>query len=68
MDDKQHKETLAERLKDRVKDAVGLPPGRFADGERKPSDLDAPHETLTSDDAEGLPPHGDLGTGLKTAE
>ncbi len=58
----EHKESLLERIKDRLQDAVGLPPGKYRDGEPKPSDAsDAPRGTLTSDDAEGLPPHEGTG-------
>ena len=60
------KETLTERIADKAKDFVGLPPGRRPDGAPKPSRADAPRKTLTSDDAEDLPPH--RGTGFKTAE
>lgn len=61
-----HKESLVERIKDAFDDVVGLPPGKYRDGEPKPSPTDAPRGTLTSDDAEGLPPHGD--TGFKPRE
>ena len=62
MDD-PHKESLVERIKDKLKDAAGLPPGRYPDGETKPSDAEhAPRGTLTSDDTENLPPH--QGTGF----
>ncbi len=57
-----HKESIVEQVKDAFNTAVGLPPGRFPDGEPKPSPTDAPEGTLTSDDAEGLPPHA--GTGI----
>jgi hypothetical protein len=64
-----HKEPLLEQVKDKLKDLAGLPPGRFPDGEPKPSTgVDAPRGTLTSDDAEGLPPHQDVGTGIKPTE
>jgi hypothetical protein len=60
---KPHEEGLVERLADRLKDAVGLPPGKYRDGEAKPSkDHHEPRGTLTSEDAEGLPPH--KGTGI----
>lgn len=66
---KEHKESLLEQVEDKLKDLAGLPPGRFPDGEPKPSSgADAPRSTLTSDDAEGLPPHDDLGTGIKPTE
>lgn len=60
-----HKESLVEKVEDRLKDAVGLPPGKYPDGEPKPSSHDSPRETLTSDDAEDLPPHNDVGTGFQ---
>ena len=63
--DEKRKETLGEKLKE----AVGLPPGRHLDEIQSP-DLprDAPRGTLTADDTENLPPHGDVGTGLKREE
>jgi hypothetical protein len=62
-----HKESLLEQVKDKLRDFAGLPPGRFPDGEPKPSaDTHSPTGTLTSDDAEGLPPHG--GTGIRPTE
>jgi hypothetical protein len=65
----EHKEPLIEQVKDKLKDLAGLPPGRFPDGEPKPSSgADAPRGTLTSDDAEGLPPHQDVGTGIAPTE
>jgi hypothetical protein len=64
-----HKESFLEKAEDKLKDLVGLPPGRFPDGEPKPStSADAPRGTLTADDAEGLPPHDDVGTGIKPLE
>jgi hypothetical protein len=61
------KESLLERAKDKLRDLAGLPPGRFPDGAPKPSsDVDAPRGTLTSDDAELLPPH--KGTGIQPTE
>jgi hypothetical protein len=63
----EHKESLLEQAKDKLKDLAGLPPGRFPDGQPKPSTgADAPRGALTSDDAEGLPPHE--GTGIKPTE
>ena len=35
----EHKESLLERVKDKLKDVVGLPPGKFPDGKPKPSDV-----------------------------
>ena len=65
----RHKESLIERAQDKLKDLAGLPPGRFPDGEPKPSTgADAPRGALTADDAQGLPPHDDLGTGVKPTE
>ncbi len=65
----KHKESLLEQAEDKLKDLAGLPPGRFPDGEPKPSTgADAPRGTLTADDAEGLPPHDDVGTGIKPTE
>jgi hypothetical protein len=60
MDD-SHKETLAERLRE----AMGLPPGDPEVKPERPLDDGSPRETLTSDDAEGLPPHNDVGPGLR---
>jgi hypothetical protein len=60
MDDKR-KETLIER----VKEAVGLPPGRRSEAPPQPPRDESPRETLTSDDAEDLPPHNDVGPGLR---
>jgi len=59
------KDTLTEELLGKVKDALGLPPGQRPDGTPRPSTENPPRETLTSDDAEGLPPHDDVGTGLR---
>jgi hypothetical protein len=60
-------ETALERAADKLKDAVGLPPGRFADGTPKPSDAaHTPRKTLTSEDADDLPPHE--GTGFQPTE
>ena len=64
--DKAHRESFVEQVKDALNNAVGLPPGKFDDGEPKPSPTDSPRGTLTSDDAENLPPHGD--TGFKPRE
>jgi len=64
--DNKREESLIEKIKDVFNTAVGLPPGRDADGEPKESDDDAPRGTLTADDAEGLPPH--QGTGIKPIE
>jgi len=51
----EHKETMIEKIKDLFNEAVGLPPGRFPDGEPKPTEeTDSPSGTLTSDDAKGL--------------
>ena len=58
-----HKETLAERLVEKAKEVAGLPPGKSPETKTPPDD-DSPRETLTADDAEGLPPHNDVGTGL----
>ena len=61
--DDEQTETVVEKIKDMFNNAVGLPAGRFPDGETKPAkQTDSPQGTLTSDDAEGLPPHG--GTGI----
>jgi len=55
---------LIERVKDAFNNAVGLPLGRYPDGEPKSMEgSDPPRGTLTADDAEGLPPHA--GTGIK---
>jgi hypothetical protein len=63
----EHKESLLEQVLDKLKDLTGLPPGRFPDGEPKPSTgAGAPSGTLTSDDAQDLPPHA--GTGIKPTE
>ena len=57
-------ETAIEKIKAVLKDTVGLPPGDGTPhGEGRPTNGDAvPRGTLTSDDAEGLPPHA--GTGI----
>jgi hypothetical protein len=61
------KESALERAADKLKDAVGLPPGRFSDGAPKPSDAaHTPRKTLTSEDADDLPPHE--GTGIQPTE
>ncbi len=62
--DEPKKESLAEKIKAVVRDAVGLPPGdRTPHGQGRPTDAEEdPQGTLTSDDAEGLPPHA--GTGI----
>jgi hypothetical protein len=61
------KESALERAADKLRDAAGLPPGRFADGKPKPSDAaHTPRKTLTSEDAENLPPHE--GTGIRPTE
>ena len=57
-------ETVVEKIKGFFKDLVGLPPG---DGtphaEGRPTNAEEPRRgTLTSDDAEGLPPYA--GTGI----
>ncbi len=59
-----HQESLIEKVRDLFNNAVGLPSGKFPDGESKspPAD-DSPRGTLTSDDAEGLPPKA--GTGIQ---
>ncbi len=59
----EHKETLIEKIKDKFNEAVGLPPGKFPDGEPKPTEESgSPSGTLTSDDTDGLPVHP--GTGI----
>ena len=61
--DNEHAESLTEKIKDFFSNAVGLPPGKFPDGETKPIDETiAPRGTLTSEDAERLPPRA--GTGI----
>jgi hypothetical protein len=57
-------ESALEKVKDLINNAVGLPPGKYPNGDPKPSNqTDEPRETLTSGDAEGVPvPHG---TGIK---
>jgi len=65
--DNKRKESLIEKVKDSLNRAVGLPPGRDANRDPKPTNDDrTPHKTLTADDAEGLPPH--QGTGIKPTE
>jgi hypothetical protein len=67
--DNKREESLIERIKDGFSAAIGLPPGNNPDGEPKAmnaSNDDAPRKTLTSDDAEGLPPH--QGTRIKPIE
>jgi hypothetical protein len=63
--DKEHTESLAERVKNVIEDAFGLPPGdRSPHGQGRPmSDPNTPHGSLTADDAEGVPVHD--GTGIK---
>jgi hypothetical protein len=62
-----HEESFLEKLGDKLRDAVGLPPGKYPDGEIKPSSPSSePTGTLTSEDAEGLPPH--QGTGIAPEE
>ena len=53
------------KLKAILNDIMGLPPGdKTPHGEGRPvNPEDSPEGTLTSDDAEGLPPH--QGTGIK---
>ena len=67
MQAEHQKPSLLEQTFDRIKEFVGLPPGRDVDGEPKTyvSD-DAPRGTLTADDAQGLPPH--QGTGISPTE
>ncbi len=62
--DEPKTESLAEKIKSVVRDAVGLPPGDHTPhGQGRPTDgEDDPSGTLTSDDAEGLAPHS--GTGI----
>ena len=63
--DRKREETPLERLRE----SVGLPPGRHLDEEAAPAlDRAAPRGSLTADDAEGLPPHNDVGTGMKREE
>jgi hypothetical protein len=67
--DNKREESLIDRIKDGFSAAIGLPPGRDAYGQPKPTnerDDDSPRKTLTADDAEGLPPH--QGTGIKPIE
>jgi len=60
----EEKEGVVERIEVLLKDAVGLPPGDGTPhGKGRPiHGEDVPRGTLTSDDAEGLPPHA--GTGI----
>ncbi len=59
----EHDESLVEKIKDLFNNVVGLPPGKFPDGEPKPIDETiTPRGTLTSEDAERLPPRA--GTGI----
>jgi hypothetical protein len=62
--DATEKESVVEKIKIRLKDAVGLPPGDGTPhGQGRPTHgEDVPRGTLTSDDAVGLPPHA--GTGI----
>ena len=59
------KESLIERLKARLNDLLGLPPGdKTPDGRGvPPKPYTVPEGGLTSPEAEGLNPHA--GTGLK---
>ena len=67
MQPEPRKQTLLEQTFDRIKEFVGLPPGRDVDGApRTYVNDDAPRGTLTADDAEGLPPH--QGTGINPTE
>ncbi len=64
--DTGHTETLVEKIKDMFNNAVGLPSGKYPDGEAKPIDeTEPPRGTLTSEDAERLPPHGGAGIGVE---
>jgi hypothetical protein len=58
------KETTVEKIEGVLRDLVGLPPGDGTPhGQGRPTKAeDVPRGTLTSDDAEGLPPHA--GTGI----
>jgi hypothetical protein len=61
----ESRETLAEKIKDVFNELVGLPSGNPPDVEReRAKERNAPHGTLTAEDAEGLPPHG--GTGISS--
>ncbi len=52
----EHAESLAEMIKDRFNEAVGLPPRRSPEGGTELAERnDIPHGTLTSEDAEGVP-------------
>ena len=61
-------EPAVEKIKGILKDLVGLPPGDGTPhGEGRPTNAEKePRGTLTSDDAEGLPPHA--GTGIAVEE
>ena len=61
-------ETPVDKIKGRMKDIAGLPPGDGTPhGEGRPTNgEDVPRGTLTSDDAEGLTPHA--GTGIAADE
>jgi len=59
------KDTLTEELLGKVRAALGLPPGQRDNGTFRPSSDDAPRDTLTSDDAEELLLHDNVGTGLR---
>ena len=62
--ERDHQESLSERIRDKFNEIVGLPPGKYPDGEPKPTAAsDTPRGTLTSDDAKGLPPHKGTGIG-----
>jgi hypothetical protein len=62
-----HEESLIEKARDLLNNAVGLPSGKFPDGESKsPKTDNSPTGTLTSDDAEGLAPHS--GTGIQPVD
>jgi hypothetical protein len=63
--DNKPEESLIERIKEGFNTAIGLPPGKHGEPTNA-NDDDAPRKTLTSDDAEGLPPHP--GTGIKPVE
>lgn len=61
-------ESAVEKFKGVLRDVVGLPPGDGTPhGEGRTTNAeDVPRGTLTSDDAEGLPPHA--GTGIAVEE
>jgi hypothetical protein len=63
--DNKPEESLIDKIKQGFSAAIGLPPGRHPESTEEIED-DAPRKTLTSDDAEGLPPH--QGTGIKPTE